>query len=157
MALMSYQCEREHRTLQHVLCFLSLICLRGIPDNGCKDVEAFASDFTSLRVNARFKVDFVSLPKCTRGIPQPHNDFQQRVLRPLLSTSGDPSPKASDNTLSKPLTTDWRLLIPKSKLRSVSQYVLVSSTLVGLATRYYFLSECCSLKFAVLLLWAALS
>jgi hypothetical protein len=27
--------------------------------------------------------------------------------------------------------------------QSVSQYVLVSSTLVGLATRYYFLSECC--------------
>jgi hypothetical protein len=38
----------------------------------------------------------------------------------------------------------------KSKLlygrRSVSQYVLVSSSLVGLATRYCFLSECC-LKF----------
>jgi hypothetical protein len=31
--------------------------------------------------------------------------------------------------------------------RSVSQYVLVSSTPVGLATRYYFLSECCCLKF----------
>jgi hypothetical protein len=30
---------------------------------------------------------------------------------------------------------------------SVSQYVLVSSTLVGLATRYYFLSECCCLNF----------
>jgi hypothetical protein len=27
--------------------------------------------------------------------------------------------------------------------RSVSQYVLVSSTLVGLATRYHFLSESC--------------
>jgi hypothetical protein len=38
--------------------------------------------------------------------------------------------------------------------RSVSQSVLVSSTLVGLATRYYFLSECCCLKFAVLFLWA---
>jgi hypothetical protein len=34
---------------------------------------------------------------------------------------------------------------------------LVSSTLVGLATRYYFLSECCCLKFAVLFLWGALS
>jgi hypothetical protein len=37
----------------------------------------------------------------------------------------------------------------KSKLlhdwRSVSQHALVSSTLVGLATRYYFLSECCCL------------
>jgi hypothetical protein len=31
---------------------------------------------------------------------------------------------------------------------SVSQYVLVSSTLVGIETRYYFLSECCCLKFA---------
>jgi hypothetical protein len=40
---------------------------------------------------------------------------------------------------------------------TVSQYVLVSSTLVGLATRYYFLSECCCLKFAVLYLLGALS
>jgi hypothetical protein len=40
---------------------------------------------------------------------------------------------------------------------TVSEYVLVSSTLVGLATRYYFLSECCCLKVAVLLLWDALS
>jgi hypothetical protein len=36
-------------------------------------------------------------------------------------------------------------------------YVLVSSTLVGLATRYYFLAECCCLKFAVLFLWGTLS
>jgi hypothetical protein len=35
---------------------------------------------------------------------------------------------------------------------TVGRYVLVSSTLVGLATRYYFLSECCCLKFAVLFL-----
>jgi hypothetical protein len=41
--------------------------------------------------------------------------------------------------------------------RSVSQPALVSSTLVGLATRCYFLSECCCLKFAVLFLWGALS
>jgi hypothetical protein len=40
---------------------------------------------------------------------------------------------------------------------TISQYVLVSSTLVGLAIRYYFLSECCCLKFAVLFLWGALS
>jgi hypothetical protein len=40
--------------------------------------------------------------------------------------------------------------------QSVSQYVLVSSTLLGLAARYYFLSECCCLKFAVLYLWGAL-
>jgi hypothetical protein len=56
-------------------------------------------------------------------------------------------------------------LLSKSKLlydwlsvsQSVSQHVLVSSTLVWLATRYYFLSECCCLKFAVLFLWDALS
>jgi hypothetical protein len=41
--------------------------------------------------------------------------------------------------------------------QSVSQYVLVSSTLVGLSTRYYFLSECCCQKFAVLYLCGALS
>jgi hypothetical protein len=40
---------------------------------------------------------------------------------------------------------------------TVSQYVLVSSTLVGLATRYYFLSGYCCLKFAVLYLLGALS
>jgi hypothetical protein len=40
---------------------------------------------------------------------------------------------------------------------SVSQYILVSSILVGLATRYYFLSECCCLKFTVLYLLGALS
>jgi hypothetical protein len=36
--------------------------------------------------------------------------------------------------------------------QSVSQYVLVSSTFVALTTRHYFLSECCSLKFAILFL-----
>jgi hypothetical protein len=47
-----------------------------------------------------------------------------------------------------PCETYDQILLPvgMSKLlydwRSVSQYVLVSSTLVGLATRYYFLSEC---------------
>jgi hypothetical protein len=39
---------------------------------------------------------------------------------------------------------------------TVSQYVFVSSTLVGLAPRYYFLSESYCLKFAVLYLWGAL-
>jgi hypothetical protein len=33
------------------------------------------------------------------------------------------------------------------------QYVLVSSTLVGLATRYYFLSECCGLVSVARPLW----
>jgi hypothetical protein len=37
--------------------------------------------------------------------------------------------------------------------QSVSQYVLVSSTLVGLATRHYFLSECCGLVFVGRPLW----
>jgi hypothetical protein len=61
---------------------------------------------------------------------------------------------------SNPLPT-WKLKF-KLKLKllydrqSVSQYVLVSSTLVGLVTRYYFLLECCCLKFAVLFLWVAL-
>jgi hypothetical protein len=41
--------------------------------------------------------------------------------------------------------------------RPISQYALVSSTLVGLATRYYFLSECCCLTFTVLFLWGVLS
>jgi hypothetical protein len=41
--------------------------------------------------------------------------------------------------------------------RSTVSHVLVSSTLVRLATRYYFLSECCSLKFAVFFLWGAFS
>jgi hypothetical protein len=40
---------------------------------------------------------------------------------------------------------------------TVRQYVFVSSTLVGLATRYYFLSEGCCLKFVVFFLWGALS
>jgi hypothetical protein len=48
--------------------------------------------------------------------------------------------------------TTWHPLSAKVS-RSASQYVLVSSTLVGLATRYYFLSECCCLKVAFLFLW----
>jgi hypothetical protein len=62
-----------------------------------------------------------------------------------------PPAAISDSQL---VTTNW---LRSSKLvhdwRSVSQYVLVSSALVGLASRYYFLSECCCLKFAVLFLW----
>jgi hypothetical protein len=48
---------------------------------------------------------------------------------------------------------------PKSKLLYGwrCQYVLVSSTLVGLATRYYLMSQCCCLKFEALFLWGALS
>jgi hypothetical protein len=41
--------------------------------------------------------------------------------------------------------------------RSVMQYVLISSTVVGLATRYYFLPECWCLKFIVLFLWGTFS
>jgi hypothetical protein len=46
-------------------------------------------------------------------------------------------------------TTDGQLVS-----QSVSQHVLMSRPLV---TRYYFLSECCCLKIAVLCLWGALS
>jgi uncharacterized membrane protein len=53
--------------------------------------------------------------------------------------------------------SDERSVLRSSKLLYDSQYVLVSSTLVGLATRYYFLSVCCCLKFVVLFLWGALS
>jgi hypothetical protein len=53
--------------------------------------------------------------------------------------------------------TQWSESLSKFEVTlrlTVSQQVLVSSTLVGLATRYYYLSECCCLKFAVLFLWA---
>jgi hypothetical protein len=48
--------------------------------------------------------------------------------------------------------TVWNLRTSKLlyQLQSVSQYVLVSSTLVALATRYYFLSGCYCLKFDAL-------
>jgi hypothetical protein len=56
------------------------------------------------------------------------------------------------------LTPDQKNVEVEVTLRlTVSHCVLVSSTLVGLATKYYFLSECCCLKFAVLILWSALS
>jgi hypothetical protein len=45
----------------------------------------------------------------------------------------------------------------RSYFTTDGQYVLISRTLVGLATRYYFLSVCCCLKFVVLSLWSALS
>jgi hypothetical protein len=51
--------------------------------------------------------------------------------------------------------TCWSKVEVTSQL-TVCQYVLVSGTLVGLVTRYYFLSEC-YLKFAVLFLWGTLS
>jgi hypothetical protein len=60
------------------------------------------------------------------------------------------------------LLSHLRLPQPRIRVRvtlrlTVSQYVMVSSTLVGLVTRYYFLSEWWCLKFAVLFLWGALS
>jgi hypothetical protein len=57
-------------------------------------------------------------------------------------------------TVSQSTCRSWSYFATDSQ--SVSQ-VLVSSTLAGLATRYYFLSECCCLKFAVLYLLGALS
>jgi hypothetical protein len=59
--------------------------------------------------------------------------------------------------VSQPLMPTINKVVEATLRLTVSQYVLVSSTLVGLATRYYFLSECCCLKFAVLYLWGALS
>jgi hypothetical protein len=57
-----------------------------------------------------------------------------------------------------PSLTRGRVCRSRITLRlTVRQYVLASSTLVGLATRYYFLSECSCPKFAVLFLWGALS
>jgi hypothetical protein len=67
----------------------------------------------------------------------------QRCRPSYLSLASNPSLSRSSK-----LVYDWR---------SVSQDVVVSSTLVGLATRYYFLSECYSLKFAVLFLWGVFS
>jgi hypothetical protein len=55
------------------------------------------------------------------------------------------------------LDNSWSRSYFTTDSQSVSQYVLVWSTLVGLETRYYFLSECCCMKFAVLYLWGALS
>jgi hypothetical protein len=58
------------------------------------------------------------------------------------------------------LRLNYLLLVVEAKVTlrlTVNQSVLVSSTLVGLATRYYFLLECCYLKFAVLFPWGALS
>jgi hypothetical protein len=49
------------------------------------------------------------------------------------------------------------LTVGRSVSQSVSQHASVSSTLVGLASRYYFLSECCFLKFAVPKWWFRLS
>jgi hypothetical protein len=40
---------------------------------------------------------------------------------------------------------------------SQSECLGIEHTFEGLATRYYFLSECCRLKFAVLFLWGSLS
>jgi hypothetical protein len=69
-----------------------------------------------------------------------------------VTTETDPVPKALCS-IDLRLPDDAESPEPKQfevTLRlTVSQYVLVSSTLVGLATRYYFLSECSCLKFAV--------
>jgi hypothetical protein len=54
------------------------------------------------------------------------------------------------------VTSAYQTKVEVTLRLTVSQSVLVSSTLVELLTRYYFLSECCCLKFAVLYLWGAL-
>jgi hypothetical protein len=57
------------------------------------------------------------------------------------------------------MAVESKLLYDRQSVsQSVSQYVLVSSTIVRLATRYYvyFLSEGCCLQVVVLFLWGAL-
>jgi hypothetical protein len=64
------------------------------------------------------------------------------------------------NCTARTQLANWTFLIEVTLRLMVGQSVsiaLVSSTLVGLATRYYFLSECCCPKFAVIFLWGALS
>jgi hypothetical protein len=59
------------------------------------------------------------------------------------------SPRLKNRVVSSKFAVTLRL--------TASQYVLVLSALVGLATRYYLLSECCCLKCAALHLWGAVS
>jgi hypothetical protein len=82
---------------------------------------------------------------CIRG-----KGFLDRLSNPYVLKKGS----ARWNWCGK-TEEDWSYFTADG--RSVSQYVLVSNTLVGLATIYYFLSECCCLKFAVLYLLDALS
>jgi hypothetical protein len=87
----------------------------------------------------------VSRPVC-RGVRPPSEICGKFYFSSFLELSS-----VAEVTLrfrSSKLLYDWR---------SVSQYILVSSALVGLATRYYFLAECCCLKFAALFLWGVLS
>jgi hypothetical protein len=66
-------------------------------------------------------------------------------------------PNRADRTVDLDCCSLFHIEVQVTLQLTVSQYVLASSTLVGLATRYFFLSECCCLKFAVLYLLGALS
>jgi hypothetical protein len=83
------------------------------------------------------------------------------VGRPLWLEAGSVLCKSESSHLSVHLLFTFLCFEVRSYFttdsQSVSQYGLVSSTLMELVTRHYFLSECCCLKFAVLFLWAALS
>jgi hypothetical protein len=90
-----------------------------------------------------------------------HIHTQTGVLSHVASNNGDPYIRPPAGTC---LPSQGSIhLVGRSRSRfttdspSVSRYVLVSSTLVGFATRYYFLSEYCFLRVAVLFLWGALS
>jgi hypothetical protein len=86
-----------------------------------------------------------------RNLPNVHHDEMTKTLMSsFIYNSGY-------SVLEEEEEVALRLMVRQSVSQSVSQYVSVSSTLVGLATRYYFLSECCCLIFAVLFLWGALS
>jgi hypothetical protein len=74
-----------------------------------------------------------------------------------LLSMGRPLWREDGSAVCSVITLEVEVEVRSSLRLTVSQYVLVSSTHVGLATRYYFLSECCCLKFAVLYLWGALS
>jgi hypothetical protein len=47
--------------------------------------------------------------------------------------------------------------VPWKIANGVENLVLQAEVEVGFTARYYFLSECCCLKFVVLFLWSALS
>jgi hypothetical protein len=71
------------------------------------------------------------------------------VWRSLLSLCGEPS-LTRNQVCHLPVRVCNVVKVEVTLWLTVSQYVLVSRTLVRLATTYYFLSVCCCLKFSVL-------
>jgi hypothetical protein len=75
----------------------------------------------------------------------------------VYGDSGSKPPRVCNVGTTRPVVRLFEVEVEVILRLTVGQYVLVSSTLVGLATRYYLVSECCCLKFALLYLWDALS